>query len=227
MDMSNIKHIDMNKANIGDQTLDVVDYELYADNPSMYISGGTAIEQTIGDERYILPIRNVTDLRPGVVTYNSNCTYFVRKPTEENKDQYLYNNAIIDFENTSDIMEIMEKQKQIRDIEYEMLCNPDNIFIPPMDPDDEPEVKAFKQAVVEKGIDIYKYQSRFGANFINDVRQFNKKKITLNMLKRLSNGLDIDIDITFRDKSPDVPNPIGREIEVSVTGEIDIDEEGE
>ena len=225
MDINDIKHINMNKANIGDQTLDVVDYDLYADNPSMYISGGTAIEQNIGDEKYILPIRNATDLRPGVVTYNSNCTYFVRRPTEENRDQYLYDNAIIDFENTKNIEEIIEKQKQVRDIEYEMLCNPDNVFIPPMHPDDEPEVKAFKQAVVEKGIDIYKYQNRFGTNFINDVRQFNKKKITLNMLKRLCNGLDIDIEIKYKDKTPNVPNPIGREIDVSVTSDMDINEE--
>ena len=81
-------------------------------------------------------------------------------------------------------------------------------------------MKALKTAVLEKRIDLDKYEPRFGSNYNNDKRLFNKNTISLSMTKRLCEALDIKATLILEDKSPDVPNPIGRTIKVDLTGGI-------
>ena len=85
-------------------------------------------------------------------------------------------------------------------------------------------MKALKNAVLDKHIDLDKYEPRFGSNYNNDKRLFNKSTISLIMLKRVCEALDRDATLTLSDKSDDVPNPIGRTIQVKLTGGVSEDE---
>ena len=103
--------------------------------------------------------------------------------------------------------------------EKEILTNPDNIFIPTISEKDSPAMRGLKQAIIEKRIDIDKYQDRFGKeNFPNDKRKFKDTDITMFMMNRMNKALDIKATLILEDKSPDVPNPIGRKISIDLTG---------
>lgn len=102
--------------------------------------------------------------------------------------------------------------------EHDILESPDNIFQPRPTDNDAPAMYALKQATCEKRIDIDKYEHRFGVNFNNDKRVYNKHDITLKMLTRMCDNLDMEAVLTLRDKSPDVPNPIGHSISITLTG---------
>ena len=82
-------------------------------------------------------------------------------------------------------------------------------------------MKALKEAVTDKHIDLDKYEPRFGSNYNNDKRIFNKPNISLAMLVRMCNALDIKATLTLEDQQmPDgaeTPNPIGRTISVELT----------
>ena len=72
-----------------------------------------------------------------------------------------------------------------------------------------------------QNIDIDKYADRFGENFPNDKRKMKDDKITLFLLKRMAECLDMNVDLIISDKNPNVPNPIGMPIKVSLTGNGD------
>jgi hypothetical protein len=76
---------------------------------------------------------------------------------------------------------------------------------------------ALKQAVNQKHIDINKYAYRFGDNFNNDRRLFEKPTITLSKLKTIAEALDMSCYIIIEDKDKDVPNPIGSQVKVRIT----------
>ena len=78
---------------------------------------------------------------------------------------------------------------------------------------------AFKQAIIDKHIDLDKYEQRFGVNYNNDKRLLKKDSITFGKLRDMCNALDIKATIEFRDANPNVPNPIGRVITAEITGE--------
>ena len=73
----------------------------------------------------------------------------------------------------------------------------------------------------KKSIDIEKYAGRFRDNFPNDKRQLKNTSATLNILKRFCKCMDMEALLTLRDKNPNVPNPIGEEITVSLTDGTD------
>ena len=90
--------------------------------------------------------------------------------------------------------------------------------------EDSNEMKGMKEAVIAKHIDLDKYEHRFGSNYNNDKRLFNKHTISLPMIKRLCNALDMKATLVIEDANSDVPNPIGKKITIDV---ISNDEEGE
>ena len=92
------------------------------------------------------------------------------------------------------------------------------------DDEDSNEMKGMKEAVIAKHIDLDKYEHRFGSNYNNDKRLFNKHTISLPMIKRLCNALDMKATLVIEDANSDVPNPIGKKITIDV---ISNDEEGE
>lgn len=200
----------MQKAKIDGKIYEVTTFEQYTKNPESYNTLYTAIKM---DDK-VLPIRNKNDDRPGV--YLGSGISFIKQPTPQDIDEYNTDN-IIDFNNITSIKEVMDKQKQIRTMEKEILTNPNNIFTPRVDPNDAPEMRALKEAVLAKHIDLDKYESRFGVHYNNDKRLFKKSTISLGKLRTMFDALDIKSTLIIEDKSEDVPNPIGKKIVIELT----------
>ena len=217
--------MDYKRADIGGVLTDIIPMEQQLENQDVYATSNVAMVCERDGKKYVLPARKATDLRPGYYTQGSNCVAFARLPSSDCDTNYNYDDVVIDFSKEKTIQGIMEKQNQCRNIEYANLCNPDSIFIPAIDQDDSPLMKGFKEATIAKHFDISKYKDRFGANYLNDIRQYQKNDITIKMIERICDNIDQDVYVTFKDKPGDIPNPMGREITVKITGNGNNEEE--
>lgn len=216
--------MELKKASVEDRLVDVISFDKLKDNKEIYNNSNTptAIEvSTFDGKDYILPYRPDTAIsidKVGVYEFG-NVGYFIRYPDKRNEKKYQPN--VIDFNNVNTIQEFIDKQDKVKDVEREILCNPDNIYKPVVGENDAPEMRAIKEAIRAKNIDIDKYADRFGENFPNDKRKLKDEKITLFLLKRMGECLDMNIEMIFSDKNPNVPNPIGMPIKISLTGNGD------
>ena len=191
--------MDLKTATIDGKIMDVVsedkyrsEYETYT-NPSLISS--TAVE--VSDKNgvgYVLPFRGKTDDKPGI--YPDGCIYFIKYPDEQEASQYRSDSVnMVDFSDVNNISQFLDKNKQIRDMETNVLTDADSIFTPPLNQDDSPEMRAFKQAIASKHMDINRYAPRFGDNYLNDKRILKTSSITMNKLIAMSKKLDIEVDI--------------------------------
>ena len=204
------------KSKIKNVMYDVCTLEQYTQNPNQYLKNHTAIVE--GD--YLYPVLSATQIGPGVHVNPGMISYF-QTPTD-NIEEYKKENAIR-FDDVKDIATMIDKLEAVKKIEDDVLTSADNIFSVKIKPGDTPEMVALKTAVNEKKIDLDKYEHRFGSNYHNDKRLFNKPSISLGMLKRVTSALDMQVTMTIED-APDAPNPIGRKIEVQLNGK-DFEEE--
>lgn len=204
------------KAKIKNVMYDVCTLEQYTQNPNQYLKNHTAIVE--GD--YLYPVLSATQIGPGVHVNPGMISYF-QTPTD-NIEEYKKEN-VIRFDDVKDIATMIDKLEAVKKIEDDVLTSADNIFSVKIKPGDTPEMVALKTAVNEKKIDLDKYEHRFGSNYHNDKRLFNKPSISLGMLKRVTSALDMQVTMTIED-APDAPNPIGRKIEVQLNGK-DFEEE--
>ena len=208
------------KAKIGDTIFDVVSVDEYNSNPEFYRSGPVAVS---GGDGYLYPLRtNSNDMRPGF--FDEGPMQFFNPPRGHECPVYSERN-IIDFSRASSIKDIIAAQDKLADAEREILTTIDNLFIPPVNDDDTPEMGLLKQAITDKKIDIDKYESRFGQNFNNDKRLIKKSSITFGKLRNICNALDIRATLTLEDRSGDVPNPMGTRINVCLTDGFDNEDE--
>lgn len=209
-------------ASIDGKVLDIIteeeyskQYKMYLENPS--ICSMTALEVNNNDQSYLLPFRGKTDDRPGI--YPDGCVYFVKFPqSDEEESVYNKNNIdIVDFTNMSNINDFLEKNNQIREMENLALSDSDEIFVPPISGNETEAMRAFKQAIISKHMDVDRYSARFGENYLNDKRILKGDDITMNKLISICNKFDIEAKLTLSDKHSDVANPMGTSIEVVLT----------
>ena len=200
----------MKKAKIDGKIVDIESLEDISKKPTEYPTGYTAIET----DKFILPLRGKNDIRPGV--YIGSAISRVVEPNEDEISDYS-TNEIIDFSDVDNIQEVIEKQEELRSMERTILVNANNIFTPRIRENDSPEMVALKQAVIKKNIDIDNYEPRFGSNYNNDKRLFDKSSITLVKLRSMLKNLDMKGTLIIEDANPDVPNPIGESIVVDIT----------
>lgn len=184
----------------------------YMNNPGMYQNNYTAMN--IEGFPYIYPIRGKSDTRAGV--YISGPFFKVKEPDVDEVHLYSRDN-VTDFTNPKGIGDLIKKQNKVKDQERTILTNPDNIFQPPIRPEDSPAMQALKQATIMKNIDLDQYAGRFGSNFNNTKRLYNNPTISLNKLVYICDNIDVKITVTLEDASPDVPNPIGHPISMQLT----------
>lgn len=207
------------KAKIHDTIYDVISIEEYQRAPEYYQENSVAIR---GGDGLLYPVRvNPTDIRPGFVDLGP--MYFFTPPSM-NESRFYSDRNIIDFSKASCIKEIIEAQAKLASAEKSILTTVDNVFIPPVNANDNPEMLLLKEAITKKHIDLSKYEPRFGPNFNNDKRLVKKTSITFDKLKRFCQALDIKATLTMEDTNPDVPNPIGEKLEICIT-DISTDEE--
>lgn len=217
--------MNIEKAKIDSCIYDVITEEEYYRNPDIYDPRFTAIK--FGDGN-VYPIRNPSDFRPGFYPLGGYSFFKLAPPSEH----HIYSQQnIINFSNTEGIREIIQAQQQLASEERIILTSIDNLFTPNISPNDKPEMMALKQSVIDKHIDIDKYEQRLGANFNNDKRLFRRDSISLKKLVKLCDALDIKVTMTFSDVDPNVPNPMNTERTVIITGNKDYiddsDTEGE
>ena len=201
----------LEKAKINDAIYDVISIEEYYKNPSAYGSY-TAID---GRDGFIYPIRTKTDNRPGF--YPTGGLDFFKQPIGGEVNVYTQQN-VINFKDATSLREIIQTQQKLESEERTILTTIDNVFAPEITNGDTPEMRALKQAVLDKHIDLDKYESRFGPNYNNDKRLLKKNSITFGKLRSIADALDIKVSMTIEDAAPDVPNPIGRAITIDLTG---------
>lgn len=214
--------VSITKAAINGQVVDVVDYDEYSNHIDCYSGrNDVAIPVDMRGREILLPIKgsyssNVT--LPGV--YNAGCVDFLIYPDEAFVERYIPKD-FISMSNTDDIKELIKNGDAARKLDEPFITSPDSITCIPIKETDQPEMKGLKMALNAKNIDIDKYAARFGDNYPNDKRQLKNSNATLKIIKRFCENCDMEAILTFRDKNPDVPNPMNTEITVSLTDEID------
>lgn len=222
MDEKNINplQVSVKKGVIDGKMMDLMTYDEYVLYKDLY-QFPTLYENVNGTD-IALPCRdNYSEASniPGI--YDAGPIDFVVYPKEKDIDKYVPE-RVVEMNNNMSVKEVITAQATIQQINEPYITTPDKITTFNIDPYDEPEMKGLKEALNDKNIDFDSYGKRFGPNFPNNKRELNNRSITLKSLKRFAKNCDMDILLTFRDKNDEVPNPMGKEITVSiVTGEFE------
>lgn len=209
---------DFKKAKVEGRVTTVIKPEEALKNQSMQ-NKYTSVE--VGN--YILPVKTSYDpTNPGF--YIDGKIGKIIYPSKEDIEDYT-NQNVIDFSDVKTMKELIAKQEEVKKMESEVLSNSDNLFKPIAKENDSPEMKALKQAICLKNIDIDAYADRFGDNFNNDKRLLKGSSITMSKLKSICDKLDMKCTLTISDANPNVPNPIGEDIVIDICGTNDNNEE--
>jgi hypothetical protein len=200
------------------QVCELITYDEYVANKELYSKrNDIGISMKFKDTDIVLPLRNdnhANPISPGV--YNGGCVSVIIEPEETNYAKYIPE-KIITISNKSEVKDIIESGEEMKHLDEPFITTPDEITQVPIRIEDQPEMRCLKEAINSKNMDLDKYSNRFGSNYPNDKRQLKNTSATLNIIKRFCANMDMEALLTLRDKSPDVPNPIGREITVSLT----------
>lgn len=210
----------LEKAKIGDAIYDITTIEELDKNPDLY-GQYTAVTNNDG---YLYPLRSRNDYRPGL--YRTGCMDLYVPPQGNERPMYSQQN-IINFKDATTLKEIIQTQQKLASEERTILTSIDNLFSPEIGDNDTPEMKAMKEAINLKHIDIDKYEPRFGPNFNNDKRLLKKDSITFRKLKDVCEALDMKATLKLEDANPNVPNPIGHAIIVDLTTSFEGDNDNE
>jgi hypothetical protein len=195
----------MKKIKLNNRIYDVVTNNNNIHN--QYQRGDVAVQ--CGD--YILPYLGAGGVLPGFYS-NPVGSYYI-KPQEQNQEPYMSSN-ILNFDDCENMKELIQMNHMLKELESEVISSSTEAYVPKINQDDTPEMAGLRQAIIEKHIDIDKYQDRFGASFNNDKRIIsNSNSITFPKLKSISDNLDMNVTLIIEDK-PGAPNPIGREIKI-------------
>ena len=199
----------MKKALINNRLYDVVTMDEYTDNQDLYHPRFTAIEA----HDQVLPIKNRNDSDVGIYYQNNGVVCEVKKPEP---DDHIYDSSnIIDYSDCKTVKDVINKDNLVRDIENEILTTKDNIFSLNIGPDDTPEMKAVKEAINLKQVDIKQYENRFD-QFQNDIRLLKGKSITLGKLISTCDNFDISAELILKDRDG-CANPMNSEIRINLT----------
>lgn len=201
------------KTKIDGKLYDVTKLDNYVQNPDVYIQGHVAIE----DEQYVLPVLPSNSPSDKVGIEVGPVVSRVHLPNPNDDDQYKKSN-MVDFNEATSMQELINMQDTVIDMEKDVLTNPDNTSVYPIVEKDSPAMKLLKEAVNSKHINLDNYEHRFGSNYNNDKRIFNKNTVSLTMMERMASALDMKLTLTLQDAKEDVPNPIGRSISIDITG---------
>ena len=212
----------LKKMAIRNAMYDVISYEEFLQNQTM--TQYTAIAPGNG---YVYPIRTRFDHNPSLPgAYLVNGAVFFTHPQTFSDTQEYSEARIIDFGAAENMRGYIQTKQRLANAERSILTSIDSVFMPEISENDTPEMIALKQAILDKRIDLDKYEPRFGPNYNNDKRLLKKNSITFGKLRSICNALDMKATITFEDANPDVPNPIGRVITAELTGEsMSVEEE--
>jgi hypothetical protein len=229
MNFDEIPTLDVNlkRAVSNGQVYEVLSEEEYFKEAYKYVNRhDIGILKEYKGSNVVIPLRtedNPSPVSPGLYHAPNSPIAFEKMPDDTVLHKYIPD-KIVSINNLSNVQEIINTSEEIRKLDEPFITTPDEITKIPIRPDDQPEMVCLKSAINAKNIDIDKYANRFSSNYPNDKRQLRNTSVTLNIIKRFCANMDMEAILTLKDKAPDVPNPIGKEISVSLTDEF-IDEE--
>lgn len=209
---------------IGGKQMNVYSADTVIQNQDILVSDNqTAVEIEHCGSPVILPVREKKDddiSKPGFYIDNNPLVFISYPITEDEKDIYMPSpDKVFDMRDIKTMQELVRKKEEYDQTITSLLetdLNDDSIFRPPLLKTDTPEMRALKEAIIAKQIDLDKYSSRFGDNYPNDKRKLKDDNITSYMLKRICENLDIQVDLVIRDAKPNVPNPMGKVVKVNM-----------
>lgn len=217
-------YLSITKAAANGQVYDVVDYDEYRKNFDIYNGrSDVAIATEYNNQDIILPLKgeyNGNPISAGV--YNAGCVDFFNYPDNMTIEKFIPTNTV-QMSNTESIGNLIKSSEIAKRLDEPFITTPDNITNFPIKQTDQPEMVALKMALNSKHIDIDKYAGRFGDNYPNDKRQLKLESATLKIIKRFCENCDMDAILILKDKDENVPNPMGKEIKVSLTKPVDIE----
>ena len=218
--MNKIKPLDITikRTAINGKLVESVDFESYGNNPNKYLGrDDVGIEIEDNGNTLVLPLKdsyNGNPISPGI--YYAGEISFTVLPDKLTYNKYIPEQTIT-LSNKLDAKKIIENSELINRLDEPFITTPDSITRIPVTSLDEPEMKALKEMINNKNIDLDTYSSRFGANYPNDKRQLKENSATLKIIKRFCNNLDVEALLVLRNKNDNVPNPLDKEIVVSLT----------
>ena len=224
IDLNNIPPIDITsrKASVNGCVYEVLDYDEYCENiENNKERTDIAVLEEYEGHQILMPYRGEyygSPISPGI--YNAGMVNFFKYPDDIVLHNYIPD-QIITLSNTSQLEEILKKGAAAKTLDEAFITTPNQITQVIIKDSDQPEMRCLKEAINAKHIDIDKYAGRFGPNFPNDKRQLKSSTATLNIIKRYCEHCDMEAILTIRDKNPNVPNPMNREITVSLTEPVD------
>lgn len=176
-----------------------------------------AVEFVDGDKTYVLPVIDDVDVdfdKPGVYGKDGKLSFIIT-PDEDNESEYMpTGDNVLVFSDHQSLQSLSDAKKKLDDSLNKLLESPvdsDNIYKPPLLETDTAEMRAMKECIIAKNIDLDKYKDRFGANYPNDKRKLKDNTITLNMINRICENLDLRLDLKFTDANGgDVPNAMNK-----------------
>ena len=207
-------------ANINGQQFGVFSFKEFEENMEVLKDDShCAVEICKGDKSLILPIRSdSTSLdKPGVYSSDGKIC-FITYPNEEEESAYRPTGQNTLTFSDHDSLQSLSDAKRKLDENINRLVENDGgeIYRPPMLETDTAAMRAVKESISAKNIDLDKYKDRFGANYPNDKRKLKDNDITLNMLERICENLDMKVDIIITDKDENVPNPMNKIIKANI-----------
>ena len=203
-----------NKAFIAGKIYDVTDINTFLNNMDYYDINYTAVVY----EQYILPLKNINSLDNNTPGYYLNGMFsYIVLPTNDSDREVYSIKHMADFTSVTNLKEMVMEQDKLQRDHMNFLMSSDNKFKPVIDEiNDTPLMIGFKQAVIDKDIDINQYSSRFGQDFNNDRRKFNGNKISLDKFISIGRNLDLKATLIIEDADSNVPNPMGHKIVVDL-----------
>lgn len=213
----------MKKALIHKTIFDVIPEDEYIRRSvvSSEINKELISETAIEKDGYIYPvisINNNTKEFPNVigVVDCGPCLVYNKPQTEEEQEVYDVKGAI-DFDNTKDLKDMIQKTAELEKAEKSILIDKNNIYNIVINEDDTPEFALLKQAINNKQIDISSYKNRLSDSFSNNIRLLtNGNSITFSKLRTFAQVFDLECELIIRDK-PHVVNPMGEELRTIVS----------
>lgn len=211
----------VNQAIIGGVRYDVVSQTQYYDSPNIYDPNKVCIMDP-GDQ-YVLPVRT-GQYNPNVPGFYANTESpfvpVVQPATPEEQQLYSAGN-MVNYEDIANIGELLAANAEMAEMERRFLTEPDNVFRPVIDENDDPLLIGLKQALGSKKIDLGApyYKERMGDNYNNNNRLIKggKTDITYKKAVEYCDCVDIEMVVTFRNKNDNVPNPMPGPITVICT----------
>lgn len=177
----------------------------------------TAIEKDGYVYPVIIPTQNMKEVPKVVGVVDCGPCLIYNKPDNiEDKNNYSAN-KIIDFENTKNLKDMIQKTAELEKAEKSILIDKNNVYNITINEDDTPEFALLKQAINNKQIDIASYKNRLSDSFSNNIRLLtNGNGITFSKLRTFAQVFDLECELIIRDKE-NVVNPMGKELRTIVS----------